>query len=102
MDNAIRAQLTEDLDFVSTCLKRLALRSRNRLSLKVFANIGTDSETVFDYFHNNATPLQFDLRLEVSDQILLDHVKDRLRKIGAQWSKLWKPPREPTWCCWLT
>lgn len=81
-------KLTKDLDFVSACLKRLALRKKGIPSIKIMANVGTDSKVHFDYFHTMATPLGYDLRLEVSDAMLLDSVKDALRDIGRQMLKI--------------
>lgn len=75
-------QITDDLNFIAVCLKRLALRKRGNVSIRLMANISTDSRTYLDYLHTMDTPLEFDLRLEVSDAILLDHVKDKLRQVG--------------------
>jgi hypothetical protein len=77
-------KLTKDLDFVSTCLKRLALSKKGVPSIKIMANIGTDGKVHFDYFHTMTTPLKYDLRLEVNDAMLLDRAKDALRDIGHQ------------------
>lgn len=75
-------QITSDLDFIAGCLKRLALRKRGNVSVRLMANISTDTRTHLDYFHDIGTPLEFDLRLEVSDEVLLDHVKDKLCQVG--------------------
>ncbi len=75
-------QITDDLNFIATCLKRLALRQPGIVSVRLMANISTDTRTHLDYFHTMGTPLEFDLRLEVNDEVLLDHVKDNLRQVG--------------------
>lgn len=75
-------QIRDDLDFIAACLNRLALRKRCNVSVRLLANISTDTRTHLDYFHDMGTPLKFDLRIEVSDEVLLDHVKDKLRQVG--------------------